>query len=84
VADTWTVDAHCPHGMTVRLSFSALGYLEKPHDSECDAHLNREAEREERRLDAEVRRVGWFRIWRETRRARKLLRDDDWPRGSGF
>jgi hypothetical protein len=73
VAD-WTVEAMCPHGYGTKLPFSTLGYLEKPGPGACDPHLNREAEREERRLEAAVRSPGWYRLWRETRKARKALR----------
>jgi hypothetical protein len=63
----------CPHGLTAVVPFDALGYLKQPSDRACEEHLQAKAE-----LDAELvalRRPGWFTIWRETRKARRALRD---------
>lgn len=70
----WTVEGRCPHGLKVSIPFEDLGYLMKPKDEQCEQHLNREAEREERRLDAAVRRPGWYTLWKEQRAARRALR----------
>lgn len=78
----WTVQATCPHGYKVALGFSTLGYLEQPHPDACNPHLSKDAERAVKRADAGepldpvVVRPGWFKLWRETRKARKALRED--------
>lgn len=62
--DDFTVEVTCPHGERFHMVWDELGYLRKPPGRVCDAHKNAQ--------DPNMR-ASRFRIWRETRRARKTL-----------
>jgi hypothetical protein len=59
----WVMEGRCPHGYRVWIPFDPLGYLLKPKDGACGQH----------RPVTRTERPSRFRIWVETRRARKAL-----------
>lgn len=62
--EDFTVEVTCPHGMRFYMGWDEMGYLRKPPGKACDAHKN---------VQSPNMRASRFRIWRETRRARKML-----------
>lgn len=64
----WAVRGRCPHGTEVALFFDELGYVRDPGPNAC-ARLKLH---EEETATATPSR---YRVWRETRRFRKTLRE---------
>ena len=71
----WTVEARCPHGYSARLPFDALGYLMVPRPGSCDQHRPVTKTVHGVTVDRDFVRPGWYKLWRETRKARRALRD---------
>jgi hypothetical protein len=59
------MEGRCPHGYRVWIPFDPLGYLLKPKEGACGAH----------RPVVSTERPSRFNMWREQRRARRMLRN---------
>lgn len=68
----WIVRARCPHGTEVALFFDALGYVRDPGPDACERFkLHEDFTKFDETTTATPSR---YRVWRETRRFRKVLR----------
>jgi len=66
--ERWVLRARCPHGIEVALFFDELGYVRDPGPDACGRLKLHEPERP-------TATPSRFRVWRETRRFRKVLRE---------